>query len=209
MKVRLESDFVDFYDAWFDKGDDALVLERNKNSGLNRGQMFKYLENIGCRVVRHGSCEEMKAIGCKQLVVYTDTTKHDGEGKVLMSSSDAVLSVPNYLCSEYQSEKVGYSVRYLQLGEFWFKLECISHNDWRSNCGSEKVVNVIEKGYGLHKIIKAPIFAVDFVQSSGGLVATDFNIAPKADVSYLNDMTKPMDIANSIKKMIGKMREAG
>ena len=208
MGIKLKSDFTDFYDAWFDSGEcseNDIIFRRCRSSEYSRGQVFKYLKSIGCKVVRHGSCEEM-GLTSKQLVVYTEPRKHNGGGKVLMDASEAMLSLPNYLCSEYHGDRVGYSIRYLQLGEFWFKIEFISKDDWRSNCGSNTEMRVIDSGYGMHKIIKEPIFAVDFVQTKNGLYATDFNIAPKADISYLGDMVRPMDIANSIKKVI-KVRE--
>lgn len=201
MKVKLKSDFHDFYDIWFDSEAD-FVFERFTTSGLSRGAMLNFLKNSGVNVIRFGTCEEMYSLGCEDVVVYTDTHLHRGEGKVLMSASNAKMSMPNYLCSEYIGIKRGISIRHLQLGEYYFTLEYKSKDDWRSNCGYDVDIRILNAGFGYHNTIKAPIFAIDFVHSENGLLAVDYNIAPGCGWTGINELVSAKEIADSIKKTI-------
>ena len=201
MKVKLVSDFRDFYDIWFDR-DAKFVFERITTSGLSRGAMLNFLKNSKVRTVRFGTCEEMYMTGCKDVVVYTDTHSHRGENKVLMSASNANMSMPNYLCSEYIGFEKGVSIRHLQLGEYWFKLQYKSKDDWRSNCGTDVDIEMLNTGFGYHETIKAPIFAIDFVKSEQGLLAVDYNIAPGCGWTGVNEIVSAKEIADSIKKTI-------
>ena len=64
MKLKLVSDFHDFYDMWFDRDGDT-VLERVTTSGLSRGPMLNFLNTHGVKTVRFGTCSELLIDGCK------------------------------------------------------------------------------------------------------------------------------------------------
>lgn len=203
VKVKLVTDFYDIYDIWFDREGDT-VLERLTTSGLSRGPMLRFLNDKGIQTVRFGTCEELSAIGCKKVVVYKDTNTHCGNGKILMDAMDATMSFPNFLASEYCPLHKGVSIRHLQLGELWFKLQYKSVDDWRSNCGSDVDIKVLDCGVGYHETIDAPIFAIDFVETADGLMAIDYNIAPGCRWTGIEQLVKPKVIAESIKSAIEK-----
>lgn len=202
MKVKLKSDFMDFYDLWFDR-EAEYTLQRLTKSGMSRDQMFKFLTEHNVPTVQYGTPQELKSNGFQgRVVVYTDLNAHRGDGKLLMTVNDALLSMPNYLCSRYSSTVPGLSIRHLQLGEYWFKLRYTSVDDWRSNCGSDVDILLLDVGIGYHSTIRAPVFAIDFVQANDGLLAVDYNIAPGCAYTGIEQFVKPKEIADSIKKTI-------
>ena len=205
MKLKLVSDFHDFYDMWFDRDGDT-VLERVTTSGLSRGPMLNFLNTHGVETVRFGTCSELLIDGCKKLVVYKDVNSHCGDGKILMDAENAAISFPNYLGSEYNPITIGESIRHLQFGKLWFKIKYKSVDDWRSNCGSDVDIHIIDVGESYHPTIDAPIFAIDFVETPSGLLAVDYNIAPGCRWTGIEQYVKPKVVVDSIKTAIERQK---
>lgn len=198
MEVKLITNFRDFYDIWFDPCAKH-ELRRVTTDGMNRSEMFKFFRKNEIATVKYGSSEAMYLAGCEKLVVYTDLNSHCGEGKLLMTASEAVNQLPNYLASEYNPIKRGESFRHLQLGNFWAWMRYKSKDDWRSNNG-EVDIDLLEVDCGYHPKVKLPIFAIDYIETPSGLLAIDLNIAPGARGIGLEGVITPRETAKSIKR---------
>lgn len=130
MKLRLYSDFRDYYDHMFDL--EGEIHSRRAEGGLHRREMFSYLESCGYHVPINGTVREVVGRRTEDyfhsmerdarhflkyqdsihlrsnfetnillLVVYTDPTAHRGEGKLVMNASTALHSYPENYCSVY------------------------------------------------------------------------------------------------------------
>lgn len=179
LKVKLNSDFTDYYDQWFDR--DGYRFGRLSTQGANRENLLKAMMVMGFAVPTFGKLFNIKEKLLKQkvekVVVYLDENAHRGEGKVLMPLDEALEVYPTHLSSEYipPSGSNSNSYRYLQVGSkhCWLKY---SSQDWRSNCGNVDI-KILKAGEGYHEKIKKPLFAIDFVQGDKPY-AIDYNSAP-------------------------------
>jgi len=216
-KVKLLSDFRDYYDHWFDGSDSPFSFSRYSYSGMDREQALKYLYQIGFKVPLHGMAKDLYKLKQAEygdeltlfqdavwLVVYLDKRSHRGERKLLMNLKSAMDNYGTCFASEYvftapSTIHGGLSFRYLKIGQRTFWLQYRSENDWRSNCGqvSIKVLRQEEDGY--HKSIKHPLFAIDFVPSFDGLYAVDFNIAPGVKGTGVEEILPAKAAAQEIK----------
>lgn len=88
--VRLVSDFLDYYDHWFDGHDAELVFYRQSSGGMSRREMLEYLQSQGLRVPVFGRTRDVydqlrEKHGFSgfdrilDVVVYLDETTHRGE----------------------------------------------------------------------------------------------------------------------------------
>lgn len=194
--MQLNTDFKDWYDHAFERT--GPVFERHCSSGLTRPEMMKFLWNAGLRTPRSGMAHELvpqllsdwdpksKSWAAKsiiEVVVHTDITAHRGEGKLLKSAYDALTEHPEKFCVEHiptTSNGVGVSYRWLQVGNYNWFIKYWSENDWRSNSGvgGEEIIRS-QVGRPTSSLLNSvPMFAIDFVNSGGRLLAIDFNIAP-------------------------------
>lgn len=227
--IHLQSDFRDYYDHWFAGSweKSGIVFDRRTTSGLLRPAMLTQLESIGLQVPRHG---RVKDIYCAlandapvndsdvvqeyikhlcEVVVYTDPSAHQGDGKIKISLLEAITNYPEYYASEHipaLPNGLGQSLRYLRIGSRQFWLRYTSLDDWRSNCGDvhiellceEKPKTIIESH---PNIIQHPLFAVDFVQSNK-LYAIDFNISPSIKGTGIEDIMTAKEAYTEIEKWL-------
>jgi len=238
MILKLYSDFIDYYDHHFDI--DGERFDRFSTDGMNRIEMFKFLELHGYEVPKHGTVKEISEwypnrwIGYDEnaskysdsdevpkfdtwkfteVVIYTDLKAHRGEGKIKMRLDEAMEKYPNNFASLYIFNWAT-SYRHLQIGEKSFWLRYCNRGDWRSNCGSVNI-KIISQSTGYHKSIKYPLFAIDFIGSLDpdfyikyranikyelSYSAIDFNISPGIKGTGIEDILKPNEIVELIKK---------
>ena len=202
MKLKLLSNFNDYYDHWFDL--DGNVFKRTTNSGMIRGRMFSFMRSHGLTVPIYGIVQHLEnyLYPDKKVVVYLDENKHCGEGKQLLTLGEACKLYPFKLCTEYlvNENPFGYAVsyRHLQIGNRAFWIKYISYTDWRSNCG-EGDIELIEERKPI-EIPHKPLFAVDFVEKSGIYYAIDFNISPGIRGTGIEDIIPPKEVVDLIKE---------
>lgn len=210
-KVKLKSDFNDYYDHWFDVYNVGLTFERMSTGGMSRRGMLEYMQSIGIRVPIFGITQEILYSQNKQpsvVVVYMDEFSHRGEGKVRLTLAEAASEYPDKLVIEYipsYTDMGSKSLRYLQVGDKRFWLEYSSTNDWRSNCGDVSIRILSREPDGYHKKIGLPLFAIDFVEDVKGILyAVDFNIAPGIKGTGVENILSAMVVAESIKLVISE-----
>jgi len=205
MRIALRSDFLDYYDHWFDRLEVAqMIFYRLSRTEESRREIFHRLEMLGLRTPPHGTVTQLvtwreeymyqlfsETVIARQalenledLVVYTDEYAHAGEGKIRLSIPEALENYPNAYASLYIPQNptgTGISFRYLQVGKRRFWIRYTSSNDWRSNSGDVQIDFLTEESPGYHPKISEPLFAIDFLpygQGSERLLAIDFNTAP-------------------------------
>lgn len=187
MRIRLVSDWVDYYDHWFDA--EGPEWWRKTTDGPDRRTMLMMLVAAGWAVPRYANVEDF---GIGMAVVHTDERAHRGEGKSLaLLPEDAGQFAPTALAVEYvmpsSDGPMGVSYRCLRLGsrEFWLKYE--NTGDWRSNFGPDVWITRLTEAelIGLPRgrvDWPYPLIAVDCVRRCENgvlrLLAIDLNVAP-------------------------------
>ena len=203
LKLRLLSNFSDYYDFSFDGLGEE--FRRFTTDGLSRPAMLTFLGHHGFNPPKHGKVWEI-AMDCPKLVVYTDERSHRGEGKLLLGSKEAMEQYPGSYASEY-IESAPQSLRLLQVGIMRWMLSYRSDDAWRSNVGSEVEISILSEHVGYSLKIAAPLFAIDFVTDrKGAQYAVDFNVAPGLKWTGIDDRMKPEDIVNLIKDGVLRQR---
>lgn len=197
-KVRLISDFRDFYDHWFDGADAELTFHRLSASGMPRREMLEYLQALGLRVPAFGQVADVYK-KMRQRYEFLDLNGFVERFGMVVLVVEYIPATPSGL---------GASWRYLQIGDKIFWLEYFSRDDWRSNCGDVEVHTLAQMEDGYHKHIKHPLFAVDFVWGDT-LYAIDFNIAPGVAGTGVENILPAKQAADAIKTAVALFRESG
>lgn len=202
IKIKLESDFLDYYDHWFDF--EGQAFKRHSSSGMSRSEMFDFLEQIGVKTPPHGSPQQVfNQIGdsTSSVVVYINQYAHRGEGKILLPILEAIQKYPSHLCSLYYPTLPtgSESFRYLQIGDkrYWLRY---TSSDWRSNYGDTQIEILSQKEDGFHSNINLPLFAIDFITDCKIFCAIDFNIAPGVRHTGIEDILPAKEAAAAIKR---------
>lgn len=232
MKIKLNSDFIDCYDHWFDP-DGELVLNRRMDQGPNRIEMYKMLNAIGLKTPKFGMVADLyKDLAGQwggkdamkqaeydkliEMVVYTDISAHAGEGKIKCSLEEARDKYPGHFAAQHipNTSKMYASrtERLLMIGCKQLWLEYISKDDWRSNCGD---VQIVELGVGnVHDIahlaineLQIPLYAIDFVIVGNERLAIDFNVSPGVKKTPAEGMMTGKEMAYAIKERMWDLYE--
>jgi hypothetical protein len=234
LMIRLQSDFHDYYDHWFagswQKPD--IVFSRTTTDGLLRPAMFQRMEFWGLKLPKHGivkhlyqkliaespveelSLVEEWARTLCEVVVYTDTSAHAGEGKIKVSLAEALEHYPDHFASEHipaLANGCGQSLRYLRIGSRQFWLRYTSADDWRSNCGDVTIEVLCEEKPKTHvehlnDKVNHPLFAVDFVRGRE-LYAVDFNVAPGLKGSGIEEHISSEEVYKEISDWLNQYKE--
>lgn len=140
----------------------------------------------------------------KTVVVYLDEAAHRSEGKILVTEKEALEKYPDHLGAEYICVGLGWTWRYLQVGDKRFWLEYRSNDSWRSNYGDVKIEVLSQEKDGFHPRFEYPLFAVDFIPDipGEGFVACDFNIAPEIRGTGVENILPAKEAADAIKRAI-------
>lgn len=217
QKIRLLSDFHDYYDHWFDIYGTTLSFERMSTNGMSRRRMLEYMQSLGIRVPLFGLPHELLYGQNKSIntlaVIHVDEFAHRGEGKVKTTLGEAISAYPGHLAVEYvpnDTSKGSQSFRYLQVGDNRFWLEYSGRSDWRSNYGDVDIRVLSYTASEYHKTITAPLFAVDFIADSlGTLHAVDFNTSPGIRGTGVEDILPAKDAADAIKTALCRIHKRG
>jgi len=167
--------------------------------------MFAILASKDLTIPNIGVVESPAFRDGSLVVVYENERAHRGNGKWLLTAEDARKFFPGCLASEFvytnDTSCSGKSWRLLRIGSRTFWLEYRSQDNWKSNCGEVSVRLLDTKPEGLPGIeLEYPLFAVDFVPDGQMLWAIDLNIAPGIRGTGVEDILKPMGIAEEIKR---------
>jgi hypothetical protein len=223
MKVKLNSEFHDCYDHFFDLDGDV-IFTRRMDSGPNRIEMMKILNAAGIKTPKFGMVAElykdlashfdegkdgMRATKYDQLVemvVYTDIVTHAGEGKVKLTLEEAKAQYPGHFATQYIPPSTdiykGRTERLLSIGDRQFWFEFLSKDDWRSNCGDVQITPLLAVSHSINEL-QIPLYAIDFVTVGHERLAIDLNVSP--GVRGMGLKLKPEEIAKLIKDKMARI----
>jgi hypothetical protein len=212
-KVRLDSDFFEDYDVWFNADEDAPVFRRSSADKLSKLEQFKFLLSLGYKVPRHGSVSELAEIALEaetpedmvtDVVVYLDSTEADVD-KVMLPIDEAFVEHPDKFASDYIEGDMGAGIAYklLQIGKRQFALKFSSVDEWRSNSG-EFVANVLMESptHAYLDAIRYPLWSIDYIATDQGPIAIDFDIAPKLTGIDFLEFISDEEIAEEIQEAL-------
>lgn len=198
--IKIESDFIDYYDIGGDTGNTDYLYKRYTDT-TSRGSLLKQLRGLGIKTIELKSAKQF--IGqAKQLVVYTNPRLHDNKGKIKVPIEKALEIYPNNLASKYYDETNKRSIKYLQVGTRRFKI-------MMSECGKgeelkNKVDTVEELERDLNYNIMRPIYSIDYISDGRIILATDFNTIQRLDKLGFQDIMKKEEVIQEIKEAIIK-----
>lgn len=209
MKLKLKSDFRDFYDLWFDR--EGEPFERMMRNDLTRIQQLCILQNLfGLDVPPNGTAQSTILPGDDSLwVAHTDPLAHCGDGKTLTTGTELLrawsgdVTVVKFV----DGPRKGKSLRHLQIGERAWLLAYESRDDWRSNRGDAEA-RVVGPSHPLGAAAW-PLFAIDFVSDADDkLWAIDLNTSPGMRGTGMEDVLKPREVVDGIKAWLACNRRA-
>jgi hypothetical protein len=217
VRLRLVSDFHDYYDQWFDRG--GPEFRRMTTEGPSRPEMlYDEMDARGVKCLGYGLVKNVarfltfypaileenltnEFLSSLRLVVYLDEMAHRGEGKMIMNALDAVEKYPDHFCTEYRADSaLATSFRYLQIGKRAWWLRYWSTDDWRSNCGDVHI-DLLTEATDLYAL-PYPLYAIDFIPTFDGLRACDLNIAPGLKGTGMEDVLKPKEVYDLIEEAV-------
>lgn len=196
--LRVESDFKDFYDN-LTSSRATVVYRRYTEDNLPRDQVFKRLTCLNVRVVPFGQVKELAQMA-KKLVVYTDITKHNKEGKLVLTSSEALLLYPNKLASVFVEKTEAVTYKVLRIGSIVVRL-LMEDTDTKGNNGelpnsNVKDIEIIRKAP--ENILREPIYSIDYIPTEDGLAAVDFNSVENLSALKINEFISGEDIIREV-----------
>lgn len=202
MKVKLVSDFRDFYDPWFDRDGDT-VFRRMTTDGMDRIQMLEWLKKNHFNPPPYGFVRDLWK-DARKLVVYTDLRSHRGEGKLLLPSDQAFEQYPGGFASVYL-EGPARTTRILKIGSMAFRLRYESDDKWRSNVGDVQITveDIMTPPASLESF---PLVAIDLVEGSDpdNPSAIDLNIAPGIQWTGVEDHLKGPEVVSLLSQSLEK-----
>lgn len=167
--IEILTDFKDYYDSLSVSG--GYKYERYKGGLLDKGEGILVLKRLGVETIELKAARDIITRSSK-VVVYTDPSRHDGSGRVVMSVDEATLLYPNSLASEYYEEAGGDILKYLQVGSRRFRI-LISGGRVGLNGGVVESIEELESGYNAR--LGLPIYSIDYISTNRGLRAITFN----------------------------------
>lgn len=209
------SGWIDYYDHAFDaKGPDTPAWRRTDRPFPLRRECFWSMAQVGFRCVQNGVVSAFRSNdpATTELVVYTDETEHQGEGKVKLALAEATRLWPEAWASLYvpPDAPIAESLRLLRVGSFGCALLYQSTSDWRSNVGAVSIEvtrsPLLEDKRGaldyLMRLYKTPLLAVDLVPSPRGWLATDLNLAPGLRGTGIEELLPPREAFARLKEAL-------
>jgi hypothetical protein len=204
-KVKLVSDFREWYDHMFDI--EGLELHRPSRH-LGRRESLNIMDAAGLRVPPSGPISTFWNHG-DTVVVHTDEYAHRGDGKVIIDLFNFPVrsEIDKYngmTCVKYMVDdnSFGRSYRHLWIGDMYFGIFYKSYN-WRSNFGDVSISldDYVYKPRPVFFDYMYPILAFDTVTVGGKEYYIDMNTSPGIPKDIGISAT---EVVNYIKRFIFK-----
>lgn len=198
--IRLETDFKDYYDDACDPNS-SIVYKRLRNSGLSRGEELNLLKRFNIKTVRFGPLSLFSPFTDQRLVVYTNPMLHDYKGKQIVTYNDAVTQYNNYLMAEFLEESVGYTVKYVQVGQRRFNI-MFANPDYKEKLIEGNLVKLEELPSQYNYAIGVPIFSIDYISNGVEMIAVDFNTVQSLQSIGLDKVIPASEVALEIRNAL-------
>lgn len=193
-KIKIESDFSDFYDFLGVSSEQLGVFNRFRSSMPDKAEGLAQLRSIGVQTIDTTAARRAVSASGK-LVVYTDQSKHDGTGRVLMTMDEANMIYPNSLASEFFEEADCITNKLLQVGSRRFRIVLRGK---RQSLKAGEVVQLSEITPSFNMLLGLPIYSIDYVSTPRGLLAITLNTVERLADYGLQEVIKPEDVINEV-----------
>lgn len=170
-RVKIISDFIDFYDYLSVNENPTGTYIRNKSDIPSKGRGLAELRRVGVKTIEAKAARDIVSASNK-LVVYTDPSKHDGSGRILMSYDEANMIYPNSLASEFFDEADGFTNKLLQIGSRRFKI-VFKAEPLSLKTGDIVSIDEITPSYNM--LLGLPIYSIDYIPTHDGMLAITLN----------------------------------
>lgn len=170
-RLKIESDFKDFYDGLSTESNPVGTYLRYKKDIPSKGNGLAELKRVGIKTIDTRAARDIVSASNK-LVVYTDPERHDGRGRVLMGYEEASMIYPNSLASEFYDEAEGITNKLLQVGSRRFRV-ILKAKAGTLEKGEVEHIDEITPSYNM--LIGIPIYSIDYISTKNGMLAITFN----------------------------------
>ena len=213
-KVRLVSDFKDYYDEAFDS--DGRIFFRNRFKKGSKRQVLNTLSRMfsggSFSVIPHGPVFEMPSIiksfyrtrepvddflvVSSRLVVYAEGARLLTPIGVAMELYPKEFSTLYIFTWPFSGSS---SIRWLQIGRVVVILKYISYTSWNSREGEvDVIVKRIWRVSEPIRLFGSPIFAIDFVSDGKRLYALDMEVNPVLQGTGVERYISPEEVKEEV-----------
>lgn len=194
--MNVVSNFKDYYDSLSDSSSNV-VYKRNINCE-SKVKELEELRKTGIKTIEIKPISKM--IGVDKVIVYTDLTKHCGNGKIVMDLDGARLMYPNKLCTEFISE-VNKTYKLLQIGTRTFR--CVIKNKMPLKTSvDERDIFIEEVNRIKIRGIDYPVYSIDYIRTNNGMLACDFNKVEILNRLRMNRYLTAKEVVGEIEKIL-------
>lgn len=200
---RLDSDFTDFYDKLTNNKSRLKYIRKRVTFGT-RIKELSFLNSLGIKTIPYGIVSKLDESikDNDKIVVYTNQSMHSSTGKHIYRRREAAGQYRNLVASKYIPNNLGYTLKYLQIGERRFQIILTSTKEL--NEGTPIYIQELEPRY--NNKIKLPIFSIDYVTDGNDWFAVDFNEVQRLDNLNIEDYIKAEDVVLEIKKALQRQK---
>lgn len=192
MKIKLNTDFKDYYDFMFHPDGDVVFDRLMYDRTLCKRDQIRIMQDLGLRTFDIRRCKYWDFSDDTPLVVYTDDRAHAGSGKHRIDLGQAkckhsnVWSIPWIATSDSNDTSVSH--RLLQVGNraWWLCYE--GTGGWQSNHCESTAITIVDEIQSIRRynfdhfiliahrtnICPYAMFAIDFVIPANRATPTDF-----------------------------------
>lgn len=197
--MKLITDFVDYYDKEFNESSGFDIYERKLSMNMNRFDALEFIRNLGYKTIE---IKPVKSVLTEpSVLVYTDHTKHNGQGKQIMSLSNAKMMYSSKPCAKVYEHLRTYKM--LQIGDTFFSLTIVNNGLYE-----EHIESFEELGKTPNSVLRQyPMYSIDFVKDSNGeMLACDFDCV--VELSHIKNIKNYLP-AERIVELLGKVLRTG
>jgi hypothetical protein len=209
MEVKLKTDYLDYYDHWFDLKGFEFDRRSLPPAGYSKSEQFNILKQMGYLIPHFGLVEPDSTIDHEYVVIYEDEFLHAGNGKKLITCNEANkhkgLLYSEFIYTTANPLKESRSEKIIWIGDIAFKLKISCHGDWKTNAqGVEKDIEVTDFWFTNNNF--AALYAIDFaIEYETNLrYAIDLNMAPGLRGTGIKDFLTGKEVVNLIKDWLSK-----
>lgn len=196
-ELSIVSKFSDYYDSECSENNNDLVYNRQRGKYRQRGAALSFIRGIGVKTIDIKTVNSFMFSNADKIVVYTDSMRHNSDGKRVMTPMEASLQYENCVASKFYSD-ANISVKYLQIGKRRFTVYLKHDNPETLSQG--EVINIVEQASGYNRLIGLPIYSIDYIQINNEMVATDFNEIERLRLLNFQSVMSSAEVIEEIKQ---------
>ncbi len=198
LSIKVESDFKDYYDIMSSDINYNCIYKRYKDSN-SRGKLLRWLKERGINTVELKAAREYDN-STKKLVIYTNGSLHDGQGKRVVDLDEARELYANHLAAKFYEEANGETLKVLQVGARRFRITMKTKDKYSLTGGS--VEDITELTPQLNYSIMEPIYSIDYISNGQEMFAVDFNSVQRLDKLNFQAIMSPEEVLTEVKKAL-------